>query len=397
MNRARCDLLTWTKERLDQIERAPRMWGQTGEAIEFQYLQLLEMRFCSHAAAEEHDPQRFVLDAYATFLRHHFPSQPSWPLHQLCPDRVESSGHFMSVLSSFRRQIEQQAEPDLPYAAHDLVLHLTYKPSVRPTASSLTSYVSTFRQAARAATRRPGVRTGRVNKEFEQSTDFALDDIDIRQPNGSPAEAWVYLSRPAVPPPSPTLDVPFLDPSAIPLTRPQPGLVRPTNEVTPKVEEILGKFMALAEWASLEDRDEPLPLPVVDRTQLALQASRLVPRGPLARVELGGRLVQRYTPVVLRPEDAERLMQAAARDLTPEDFDHTDEIRAIDLDAGEIQLKSGPRQRISCYLPPHLTSDFHQVGVRARVRGQLYQPLMGSPFVLVSEAEVLGGESTQET
>jgi hypothetical protein len=355
-------LLSWGQERLDQIEKAPRMWGTTDEAVEFQYLLLLELLV--FIRQDTQDP-RFVLEAYDRFLRQRFPERPSQPLHQLSPTLLRNSGEAMDILRAFRQRIEQEVSLREPFATRDLVLHLTYKPEVRPTASSLTDYVATFRQAARAAVRRPGIRVGRVSKDFEQATDFVLDDIDVQQPNGAPAEAWISLSRPPVVQTS--LDL----------------------EERSQVELILGQFATLAEWSSRDEEDMKLPFQGPEQTMLAWQASRLVPRGPLERVDFGGRILQRYTPVSFRPRDAGRLMRVAASHLIPEPFDGTREIRAIDLDTGELRLEDGPRRRLLCYLPPELAGEFRQVGVQIRVVGHLYRPLAGSPFVLVREAELV--------
>ena len=377
MSRLQQALLAWGQDRLDQIEKAPRMWGTTDEAVEFQYLLLLELLVFLRQADPQAELQagdpRFVLDAYEHFLRQRFPEQSSSPLHRLSPTLLQRNGEAMGVLRAFRRRIEQEIRPQDPFTTHELILHLTYKPAVRPTASSLTDYVATFRQATRAAVRRPGIRVGRVPRDFEQATDFVLDDIDLRQSNGAPAEAWIYLSRP--PAIQTSLDL----------------------EERSRVEFILGQFASLAEWSSRDEDDATPPFQGPEQTLLAWQASRLVPRGPLERVEFGGRLLQRFTPVGFRTRDVGRLMQAAANHLTPEPFHETREIRVIDLDTGEFLLRDGPRRRLLCYLPPELSGKFRQVGVQVRIDGHLYRPLAGSPFLLVQQAELVPDDASPDS
>ena len=69
------------ESRLQDISRAPKMWGSP-EAIEFQVLLLLELE---DALAGGTDP-RVVLDGWYEVLRARFPGQPPAYGHQITDD-----------------------------------------------------------------------------------------------------------------------------------------------------------------------------------------------------------------------------------------------------------------------------------------------------------------------
>jgi hypothetical protein len=150
--------------------------------------------------------------------------------------------------------------------------------------------------------------------------------------------------------------------------------------------------VTLAEWATSNAPVAELGVDDVNqRTHTAVQALRLLPRRGVKTVTLGGKLVARSKPVDIGLEHEKRFLQVVSENSSPIDFDKTDEIRAIDLDRGSIILGRN-RDRTPCFLPPEQLEELNEVGVRARVQGQLYRPFTGRPFVIATEITVVETE-----
>ncbi|HSN98147.1 MAG TPA: hypothetical protein VLS89_07610 [Candidatus Nanopelagicales bacterium] len=146
-------------------------------------------------------------------------------------------------------------------------------------------------------------------------------------------------------------------------------------------------MVTLGEWASSSAEVRDLPVDSVEqRTRFALQTLRILPRGDVDTVGIGGRLVGRARPVVFRAEHERRLVDVIRESTTPQPFDNRDEIRAIDLDRGRILL--GKKSRTLCYVRPEQLPQVVTVGVPAHVTGKLFSPIVGRPFVLVDSIEV---------
>ena len=109
-------------------------------------------------------------------------------------------------------------------------------------------------------------------------------------------------------------------------------------------------------------------------------------------MEVGGKLVSRSKPIQLRADFELPLLKVVSAQAEPEPYEAHDQVRAIDLDRGLILF--GKRERLQCFVKPEQFANLTEVGVRARIRGRHYRPLMGKPFVLVDEIEVEEREDT---
>jgi hypothetical protein len=118
------------------------------------------------------------------------------------------------------------------------------------------------------------------------------------------------------------------------------------------------------------------------RTRVAVQALRILPRRGVASVSIGGRIIGRSRPVELRAELERRIVEVIGSTTQPVPFERHDVVRGVDLDRGLVVL--GRVERLPCYVYPELIGDVAVAGIGARVRGQLYRPVFGKPFVLAS-------------
>jgi hypothetical protein len=75
-----------------------------------------------------------------------------------------------------------------------------------------------------------------------------------------------------------------------------------------------------------------------------------------------------------------RLVDVIGSTTKGEPFETQDEIRGIDLDRGLVIL--GKKERLTCYVRREQLGSVALVGVQAHVRGSLFRPLTGRPFVL---------------
>lgn len=64
-------VVAWVNKRLMEMEKAPRMWGQSNEAIELLWFQLLEIKL-DIGYPDASRPERFLLDAYDAFVYSRF-------------------------------------------------------------------------------------------------------------------------------------------------------------------------------------------------------------------------------------------------------------------------------------------------------------------------------------
>jgi hypothetical protein len=152
-----------------------------------------------------------------------------------------------------------------------------------------------------------------------------------------------------------------------------------------QVREGISKMLTLAEWAGSDGTLADLPVDDPEqRTRAALQARRLLPRRGIQTVAVGGLFVARSKPVEFHASYDRRFLEVVSSEAPPIPFDQTDEIRAIDLDRGLIVLG---KQRIQCFVGREYLAEVTAVGIRARVRGQQYRPLLGKAFVLADSVE----------
>ncbi|MCC6525918.1 MAG: hypothetical protein IT373_24940 [Polyangiaceae bacterium] len=357
MSSLRAIMVEWVDQRIDEMLKAPPMWG-SNEAVEMQVLQLVELRALALRPTQELETPRRVIDNYLAHLRQRYPSRPPLPLHRLLADAEPSE--FRSVLEAFRSALALTTLAENPFEHSDLALRLTFQSNRRPSASAFTGYYEEFRRATRAIVRPAESATGRAKKDIETATDFSLEDAEVTPPNGEPAQVLLRLGA---------------------------GLGQRNFEAEGRVRDALSSLVTIAEWAESAAAVSELQLDDVDqRTRTAVQALRILPRRGIATVAVGGRLVGRSRPVELHPAHEKRLLEVVGAQMTPEDFDETDEIRAIDLDRGHVVL--GKEARHQCFVRPDQLGEVAFVGVPARIVGQRYRALVGRPFVLADSIDV---------
>lgn len=351
-------IVKWTEEYASQILAAPRMWGSL-EAVEMQFLQLLEVRALALRPQQELNCPRRVIDSYTAFLRDRFAEHAPLPLSELAKALSLDDSEFITILKEFQTRMARAVLPENPFEHSQLALKLVFEQGQAPTASAFTGYYEEFRRATRAATRtsRPH---GRARKEIEFATDFVLEDAVVRHPNGAAGEVLLRLG----------------------ITQGQMDW-----DAQVRVREAISSMLTLAEWANSGSNLDELPLDDPDqRTRAALQGRRLLPRRGIKSVSIGGLFVARAKPVEFRANFEKRFLEVVvdSSESTSTPFDQRDEIRTIDLDRGLVVLG---RERIHCFVHPEQLGDVAEVGVPARVRGNRYQPFGRTPFVLADFLE----------
>lgn len=348
-------LITWVDDRCDEMLRAPRMWGSQ-EAVELQSLLLIELKtFARQPSFSSEDP-RYVLEAYASFLRRRFPRTSASPLHKLLHDKPEAE--FVDVLQDFRELMNRAVLDENPFEHNELAIDLTFVHDRTPTVTAVTSYYEEFRRATRAIV--SSGKGGRPTKSVEQATDFSIEDIRVTPKNGRPASAMLVLGP--------------------------PGVGQQDFETARVVREGLANLLTIAEWAGSDAELSSLAMDSVEeRTRTAVQALRVVPRRAIQSVRIGGKLIGRAKPIELQAEQEMRFVEVIGAGAAPEDFDVKDEVRAIDLDRGFLRL--GKKSKITCYVRPDQLASLAEVGVPARVIGKRYRPPTGASFVLVDRLE----------
>lgn len=362
-------IAAWVERRIGEILAAPRMWGAGLEAVELQLLTLMEVRALAVNFDREFEQPRRILDEYVRLLGKRFPELPNRPLHALVGE--EGDHDFVAIareLSEALRGPVPVAEDDGFFAHTYLGIELRFASGQALSTQAVTGFYEDFRRATRSLARVGGGRTGRVERAVEMATDFVLESMQVTPLNGVPARARLALG------------IPY-------------GQLELRGG---RVQEALERIMDAAARADTQ-RHEEMPefgadLDVETRTRVLLQTMRVVPRGGIEEVTIGGSCISR-APVRLRKIHAPKLMAAVGDHLKSSQYDHTALIRAIDLDRGSISHGNAPRDRIACFVTPERFADITQVGVFARIVGQHYEPPNGQPFVIAEQIEVLAERS----
>lgn len=352
-------ILRYIDEQLDAMARAPEMWGPP-HCVELQVLQLLEFRSVTLRPEMERRNPRLVLDAYDEFLARKFPGAPPSPLAILL-ERAGRAAELMKLLGQFRKKIVREMQAESIFAAHDLVLKLYMRPEVKiPPARSLSAYYDTFHKVLRAVSRPSGSR-GRAPQEIETAIDFVMPDVRIIEANGEPAQIILPLDQPT-----------------------------PTG--TRRIKDALDDIVTLTEWAArprskVNELRKLLREEVVPQ-RVAAQVLRLMPgeEAAVQSVELGGQLVQRPEPVVIRPSYATRMLQIISQeDHALRDFDRVGIVRAVDIDQRSMRIKSDGRPFKCWMIKKNLVEIASgQLGRNVRVIGEMYREA-GSQVVMVHD------------
>lgn len=359
----RARLVGWIDARLDEILAAPRMWGAALEAVEMQVLTLLEVRALVVDLERELREPRRILDAYVRILGERFPGGPPRPAHQLVAEDDDDA--FVALVRDLSAALCDPlvaAEDDF-FARAFLGIELRFAAGQGVSTQAVTTYYEDFRRATRSLARVGGGKTGRVERAVEMATDFVLEALQITPLNGVPAGARLALGAPYG-----QLEI-------------RGGTVQAALR---QILDVAARAEAegTAELFAFGDELDPEA-----RTRALLQTLRVLPRGAIDEVTIGGTYVERE-PVRLRKIHAPKLMAAVAERTTPSLYDQTALIRAIDLDRGSIFHGNTPRSRVLVYVRSELAESLTEVGVRARIVGHRYEPRSGHAFVIAEEIDL---------
>lgn len=347
-------ILGWIEERTNDLLETPRAWG-SDEAVEMQVLLLLELRALVLQPERELESPRRILDTYLAYLNKTYPRKPNRPLFQIVEE--DELGHNLGrELRHFLDALGPTLLEENPFEHSRLAIRLRFKQGCTPRTSAVTGYYEEFRRAARATARRPGTTVGRVAKDVEAATDFELADVRVTPMNGLPAEALLLLGETGGQQDSLAEDL---------------------------VRDALSGMVGLGEWAASPAGVGELSIDSVQRrTLLAVQTLRILPRGDVDEVAVGGRLIGRSRPVTFRQSYEGRIVEVVGTTAPPVPIERHGEIRAFDRDRGQLLLG---KDRLRCFVRAELLPKRVAVGESARVAGRLFTPIVGKPFVLVDE------------
>ena len=351
----------WVDRRVEAMLAAPPMWGSS-EAVEMQVLLLMQVRSLALRPEQEIEEPRRILDTYLAYLARRFPKREQAPLFELVAPDDEDYTKLSGDLREFAATLREGMLEENPFQHGDLAIKLMFGAGHMPTASAFTGYYEEFRRTARAVARRTDRATGRAPKDIELATDFVLTDVRVRQPDGRCADVVMLLGAA---PPVATQGTLF------------------SGAEPDRVRDALAGLLTMGEWAAADAPLGDLPFDNADqRVRLAVQARRMLPGRGIETAAIGGKLIGRSKPVEFRADLEPRFREVLRAALPPEPFERYDNVRAVDLDRGLVLFG---KQRIRCYLQSGMLGDHAEVGVMARIQGQLYRPLGESPFVIVDK------------
>lgn len=348
------------------------MWGESLEAVELQVLTLLQVRaFAVDSQRELLEPRR-VLNRYVEILGERFGVWPARPVYEVFGEDESKFVEVLALLSDALRDHLESPVDDF-FARSYLGIELGLRPEKSLTAQTVTSFYETFRHATRSLARYGTGRTGRVEKSIESETDFELEAIDITPRNGVPARARIVLGAP---------------------------YGQRDHVSGERVQRALGQMLDLSAradtGASAEVEGFGREMEANARTRAFVQTLRILPRGRIAEIKIGGKLVARPVPVRLRECHQSLLVSAMSRDLEPSRYEHTAKIRAIDLDKGSFSHGNERSGRVQCFVhSDRVQEQLSRVGVLARVVGMRYRPREGSSFVMAESLEIVAERSTR--
>lgn len=355
MSTLRDTIIRWIDKRVNAMLEAPRAWG-SDEAVEMQILLLLQFRTLTLRPDFDHGDPGSLVDAYMDYLGRIYPQNQHQPLHKIIEtDRL--GFNIAKELETIVRVFNENMLEENPFQHNPLALRLIFENGKTPTTTALTGYYEEFRRATRAVARGTAKSVGRAPKAIEDATDFALADVRITPKNGAPAEALLLLG----------------------------AAVSETRDwiAEASVRQAIVDLATMGEWATSDADVHALPVDDMEqRSRMTVQAMRIVPHRGIVKAEIGGTMIGRAKPVVFRPEHERRFLTVLGSSAPSEAYDHTDEVRGIDLDRGLVILTR--KTRLPCYVRPEHLQDVTEVGILARVEGTLYKPLGGRPFVMVS-------------
>lgn len=365
-------VIAYVDEQLAGMRRYPLMWGPP-IAVELGYLQLLETRFVALRPDLDAEQPRLIKDRYQEFLRKRFPQVG---VSYLCSIfDVDRIGDLVSALRDFEEGLQEIIAAKSLFETSPLAMALQLREGVaRPSSTTFTAYLEAFRRVLRATLRGPS-KTGRSTKDVELLTNFELPAVEVREANGSPSRVTYPLFQ----------------------RHSEQGVLIGDPEAA--VKEVVAQLVTVIDWADRGGVVADLGGAISDpdrRRTIAAQALRLVPRGEVERVELGGTLVSRPAPVILRAKSKAKLAEVFTENRRVDAFDHEGEIRALDLDQASFRLRATSGTNHRCWLqedPFELLSEW-ELGAQVRVRGRQIFGVFQKPLVIVDQIQLLSEPST---
>lgn len=244
--------------RLDTMERAPNTWGSS-ESMDLQALLLLELRtFVLRRRTYENDPYE-ARDAYIGYVREHFPEAPASFLSSLVPHE-----DLPRTIGEMRCDVVSVLGAEDPFEVAPIVLEIRFvKGSGAPFSAACRTFCR-FERALRAVARAKGRKgAGAV---------IRLSTPEIRPLDGGAAGVQMIVDTLAA------------------------------GSAEEPARAALDSALELLCWWSGARDDEPawMPRAGASRDELLKYIGRLLPRGPIASVRIGGTLAGGAPIVVTR-------------------------------------------------------------------------------------------------
>jgi hypothetical protein len=323
---------------------------------------LMEFWLVTTRSDLERQNPRLVLHEFHEFCRRagHRANIP------LADNNVEPE-EFRRLLQVFRDEFTNRVKPMSPFEEYDLTV--AYNPNRDQALSeSIVSHgLGNVRRVLRAAVRHKKTRRtgGRSRKEIEALTDFEIVDVEVYPRNGVGARIVIPMRQQAPP--------------------------QQDWSAQSELREAIGAVVEMAEWANSSD---VIPIAANEpqkRDWIAWQTMRLIPGSDVESMELGGKLVSRSRPVILRASQRPKLLSVLENSLRSEPFAGLGTIRALNRDTAVLQFRAeNAPKNVECWLgsADDLKRAEQNLCAKIEVQGRLFTGIARKPVVLVDGLSV---------
>lgn len=354
-------ILDYIAQQLDSLCERPEMWGPS-LSVELQYLMLMEFWLVTTRPDLESQNPRLVLDEFHAFCKR-AGHRANIPLaeHNMEPEE------FRRLLLLFREEFSKRVTPRSPFEEYDLAVAYNLKKQQALSESIISHGLGNVRRVLRAAVRPEKTRRigGRSRKEIEALTDFEIVDVEVQPRNGIGARVVIPMRQ----------QIPDqLDWSA-----------------QSELRDAIGSVVEMVEWASGSDTAPMSSNSPQKRDWIAWQTMRLIPSSDVESMELGGKLIARSRPVILRASQRQRLLSVLENSLKWEAFSRLGTIRALNRDSAVLKFRAeNSSGNIECWLvdPDDLRIAEQNLCAKVEVRGRLFTGVARKPVVLVDTLTV---------